>query len=86
MKVFARLLVALFALAGAIAWTIFSEKAIYFFCLRACGGDGPGIGQGHVVLGVLLVGVILWALPMVAFVFMFLGSFNLPRGIMRAAG
>jgi small-conductance mechanosensitive channel len=86
MKFFTRLLMALLALAGAIAWTIFSEKAIYFFCVMACGGDGSGAGQGAVALEILLVGVILWALPMVAFVFMLLGSFNRPRGIMRSVG
>jgi hypothetical protein len=86
MKSFTRLLMALFASAGAIAWTIFSEKAIFFFCVMACGGDGSGAGQEAVVLEILLVGVILWALPTVAFVFMFLSSLNRLKGIMRSFG
>jgi hypothetical protein len=86
MKFSTRLLLALFASAGAIAWTIFSEKAVYFFCVMACGGDGSGAGQGAVAVEILLVGVILWALPMVAFVFMLLGSFNRLKGIMHSVG
>jgi hypothetical protein len=86
MKFVTRLLLALFASAGAIAWTIFSEKSINFFCVMASGGDGSGAGQRAVAIEILLAGIILWALPMVAFVFMLLGSFNRLKGIMHGVG
>ena len=73
-------------MSGAIVWTVLSTMVIYFFGGLASNGDGSGVGQAAVGDVIFAVGVILWALPMTAFVFMFLSSFNRLQGIMRRVG
>ena len=52
----------------------------------ASNGDGSGVGQKTVGNVIFAVGVILWALPTTAFVFMFLSSFNRLQCMMRRVG
>jgi hypothetical protein len=61
-----RILVAVFALAGAIAWTSFVIKLSHWRGPMAGAGDGAGTASssgGEELLGVLLVGAI-WLVPM----------------------
>ncbi len=82
MKQLIRILVALFALAGVIAWTIFTAQIWQFGNSFKGMGDGAGTGDGgggSALLSVLLI-VVIWLLPVSPYLCMAAGSLNLIAG------
>ena len=82
MKQYIRILVAVLALAGVIAWTIFMAKVWQFGNSFKGMGDGAGTesaSAGDGLLGVLLIGAI-WLLPASPYLCMAAGSLNLIAG------
>jgi hypothetical protein len=80
-----RILAGLFAVAGAIAWTLLLFALAQFGNAMAGAGDGAGTARGSDPLGILLAGII-WLLPMTGFVFMLLGSLGVLKGALRRLG
>jgi hypothetical protein len=80
MKQFIRILIALFALAEGIAWTMFTAKVWQFGNSFKGVGDGAGAGDGgDALLSVLLIGAI-WLLPVSPYLCMAAGALNLITG------
>jgi hypothetical protein len=80
MKQFIRTLIVLLALAGGIAWTIFTAQVWQFGNSFKGVGDGAGGGDGGAaLLSVLLIGVI-WFLPVSPYLCMVAGAMNLITG------
>src|SRR6266446_886036 len=81
MKQFIRILIAVLALAGVIAWTIFTAQVWQFGNSFKGMGDGAGTGDGggSAVLSALLI-VVIWFLPVSPYLCMAAGSLNLIAG------
>ena len=80
MKQFIRILIALFALAEGIDWTIFTAQFWQFGNSFKGMGDGAGTGAGGTdLLSVLLIGVI-WLVPVSPYLCMAAGALNLITG------
>lgn len=86
MKLFIRILTALFASTGIFAGVISLAVCGWWGTILAGNGDGAGADSFSELLGILVVGLVLWILPMTAFVFMLLGSFNRLKGIGHRIG
>ena len=81
MKQFIRILIAVLALAGVIAWTMFTSQIWQFGNSFKGMGDGAGTGDGggSALLSALLIAVI-WFLPVSPYLCMAAGSLNLIGG------
>jgi hypothetical protein len=80
MKQFIRTLIVLLALAGGIAWTIFTAQVWQFGNSFKGMGDGAGGGAGGAaLLSVLLIGAI-WFLPVSPYLCMVAGAMDLITG------
>jgi hypothetical protein len=81
MKQFIRIIIATLALAGIIAWTIFTAQVWQFGNSFKGMGDGAGAGDGggSALLSVLLI-VVIWLLPVSPYLCMAAGSLNLIAG------
>ena len=86
MRTLLRFVIGLYALAGIIAGVIVLGAWAYWAAAMAGGGDGSGSGANAVLLKALALGVAVWVLPTLAFVFMLLGSLNRLKGIMHSIG
>lgn len=87
MKKFIRILIAVLALVGIIAWTMFTSQVWQFGNSFKGMGDGAGTGDssGSAMLSILLIAVI-WFLPASPYLCMAAGSLNLITGkLLRAA-
>ncbi|HEY6182030.1 MAG TPA: hypothetical protein VIW67_07285 [Terriglobales bacterium] len=76
-----RIFVVVLALAGVIAWTIFTSQVWQFGNSFKGMGDGAGAGDGggSALLNVLLI-VVIWLLPVSPYLCMAAGSLNLIAG------
>lgn len=79
-------MIGLYALAGIIAGVIVLGAWIYWTALMAGGGDGSGGGTDAALFKVWALGVVVWVLPTLAFVFMLMSSFKRLKGIMHSIG
>jgi hypothetical protein len=86
MRIFLRCVIGLYALAGIIAGVVVLGAWIYWTAVMAGGGDGSGGGTDAALLKVWALGVVVWVLPTLAFIFMLLSSFNRLKGIMHSIG
>jgi hypothetical protein len=85
MRIFIRILVGLFALAGGVAWTVLLGGVAQFGMAMGGAGDGAGTANGSDPVGTLLAGII-WLVPMAGFVFMLLGALDVLKGTLRRVG
>lgn len=85
-KIFARVFVGLFAVAGAVAWTLLLLALKQIGNAIAGAGDGAGTGSSSVPPRDILLVVVVWLVPVTAFAFMLLGALNVLRGALRHIG
>jgi hypothetical protein len=85
MRLGIRILIAVFALAGAVAWSLLLIWLLYLGQSLAGMGDGAGGGSKASPLALLLI-VAIWLLPTAAFIFMLLSSLNILKGALRHIG
>ena len=85
MKLAVRILMAVFAVAGAVAWTLLLAGVLWYGHQMVGMGDGASSGATLSLPELLLV-VAIWLVPMAAFVFMFLGAINVLKGKLRRVG
>jgi hypothetical protein len=83
MKLASRILIALFAVAGAIGWAWLVLALMRWG--NSLGGMGDGAGTESRALPPLAVLIIaaIWLIPTMAFVFMLLSALNVLKGAMR---
>jgi hypothetical protein len=84
-KLFIRILVGVFAVAGAAAWTMLLLALVQLGKSLVGAGDGAGTGRGSDPPGILLLAVV-WLVPVTGFMVMLLGVFNVLRGVWRRIG
>lgn len=85
-KLFVRIFIGLFAVAGVIAWTLLLLAFMWFASVMAAGGDGSGTGVNTVPPKAILWVSLAWLVPVTAFAFMLLGALNVVRGALRHIG
>jgi hypothetical protein len=85
-KIFARIFVGLFAVAGAVAWTLLLLALKQIGNAIAGAGDGAGTGSTSVPPEGILLAAVAWLVPMTGFVFMLLGSLGVLKGTWRSIG
>lgn len=85
-KIFVRIFVALFAVAGAIVWTLLLLALKQLAHAWTGAGDGAGTGDGSNPPQAILLAVVVWLVPMTGFVFMLLGSLGVLKGALRRIG
>ena len=85
MRIFIRILVGLFALAGGVAWTVLLGGVAQFGMAMGGAGDGAGTASGSDPAGTLLAGIV-WLVPLAGFVFMLLGALDVLKGTLRRVG
>lgn len=84
-KMFIRIFVGVFAVAGAAAWTLLLLALVQLGKSLAGAGDGAGTGRGSDTPGILLLAAV-WLVPVTGFMVMLLGVFNVLRGMWRRIG
>lgn len=85
-KVFVRIFVGLFAVAGVVAWTLVLLALKQIGNAIAGAGDGAGTGSTSVPPEGILLAAVAWLVPVTAFAFMLLGALNVLRGALRHIG
>jgi hypothetical protein len=85
-KIFTRIFVAVFAVAGAVAWTLLLLALKQIGNAIAGAGDGAGTGSTSVPPEGILLAAVAWLVPVTAFAFMLLGALNVLRGALRHIG
>jgi hypothetical protein len=85
-KIFIRIFIGLFALGGAIAWTLLLLALKQIGNAIAGAGDGAGTGSGAIPPEGILLAAVVWLVPVTAFAFMLLGALNVLRGASRHIG
>lgn len=81
-----RILAGLFAVTGAVAWTLLLLALKQIGNAIAGAGDGAGTGDGSNPPQAILLAVVVWLVPVTAFAFMLLGALNVLRGALRHIG
>jgi hypothetical protein len=81
-----RILAGLFAVAGAIAWTLLLFALAQWGNSMAGAGDGAGTERSSTPPQAILLAGIVWLVPVTGFVFMLLGSFDVLKGKLRSIG
>ncbi len=85
-KIFIRIFIGLFAVAGTIVWTLLLLALKQLAHAWTGAGDGAGTGSSAIPPeGILLVAVV-WLVPLTASAFMLLGALNVLRGAPRHIG
>jgi hypothetical protein len=69
-------LIGIFAVVGAIKWTILMGGLIVLMKIGHGLGDGAGSGSSNSLLTDILIVGVLWLFPVIAFIFVTLISFN----------
>jgi hypothetical protein len=83
---FIRILAGLFAVAGAIAWTLLLFALAQWGNAMAGAGDGAGTERGSTPPQEILLAAVVWLVPVTAFAFMLLGSLGVLKGAWRHIG
>jgi hypothetical protein len=82
-KIFVRIFVGLFAVAGAVVWTLLLLALKQLAHAWTGAGDGAGTGGGSIPPEDILLAAAVWFVPVTAFAFMLLGALNVLRGALR---
>ncbi len=85
-NLFVRILAGLFAVAGAVAWTLLLLALKQIGNAIAGAGDGAGTGSTSVPPEGVLLAAVAWLVPVTAFAFMLLCALNVLRGALRHIG
>jgi hypothetical protein len=81
-----RIFIGLFAVVGAVAWTLLLLALKELGNAMAGAGDGVETGDGSIPPKAILLAAVAWLVPVSAFTFMLLGALNILRGALRHIG